>query len=268
MRNRIGIFDSGIGGLTVAHAIGRLLSKEQLVYFGDTLHLPYGDKSKETIISYCEKITHFLLEENVKIVVIACNTASAAGAYDAVKKICAAVGVLCIDVIQPIVQQVLQSSYQKIGIIGTRVTIQSDAYAKNIQAVAAEKKVYSLATPLLVPMIEEGILNHPVSKSILDFYLNQSILKDIDTLVLGCTHYPLLYPEIEKFYDYQLPILDGSHAVALAVQHILSKNNLLATEITGENIFFISEYTATFEKNAAILFQNQVNLRIHKEVTG
>ena len=263
----IGIFDSGIGGLTVAQAIHKLLPKEQLVYFGDTLHLPYGDKSQQTIIGYAEKITRFLISKKSKIIVIACNTASAY-AYEAIKKICDEEKVFCVDVIHPIVKQVLSSTFNKIGVIGTRGTIHSNIYGKKIETADRNKKVCSLATPLLVPMIEEGVYNHPISKEILAFYLKQSALKDIETLILGCTHYPLLYQEIENFYNHKIPILDGAHVVALAVQDVLEKNKLLSEKKENENEFFISEYTEVFEKNAQIFFQEKINLSIRKDVSA
>jgi len=266
MRNNIGIFDSGTGGLTVAHAIHRLLPKEKLIYFGDTLHLPYGEKSQETIIEYSEKITRFLINKNAKVIVIACNTATAQ-AYDAIKKICDQQNIPCINVIHPVVKQVVNSTFTRVGVIGTRGTINTNAYGKSIGAEAPNKKVYSLATPLLVPMIEEGIYNHPISREIIAYYLNQPILKDIETLILGCTHYPLLYTEIEHFYEYKIPILDGAHIVALEVQRILAKNGISATERAGENEFIISDYTPIFEKNARIFFQEKVNLTVKKEVS-
>lgn len=263
MSQSIGIFDSGLGGCTVAHAIYRLLPKEKLIYFGDTLHFPYGDKAPETIIKYSEEITRFLIKKKSKIVVIACNTASA-HAHEQVKKICEQAGVLAIDVIHPIAEQIANASYQKIGIIGTRGTIQTQAYDKRIHLLNPNKKIQSLATPLLAPMVEEGIFNHPISRLVLQHYLEHSKLKDIEALVLGCTHYPLLYNDIEAFYDYKMPILDGAHTVALAVQKLLKENNLLSEHKESDNEFYISEFTPFFEQSACLFFQDKIQLKIAK----
>jgi glutamate racemase len=152
----IGIFDSGVGGLTVAHAIKQILPGESLIYFGDTAHLPYGDKSAESIMYYSQRITEFLLEHNSKVVLIACNSASAS-AFDSLKK--QFLGkTLLIDVIDPVVGYMATKSYKKIGVIGTKRTISSGTYEKKIKHNSPDTEVISMATPLLVPMIEEGFI--------------------------------------------------------------------------------------------------------------
>ena len=186
-RNPIGIFDSGIGGLTVAAAIHKLLPNERIVYFGDTAHLPYGDKSAKAIRGYSQKITEFLLEKHCKMVVMACNTASSVG-FRIVKQTCGSKA-LATNVIDPMVKYV-SANYQtgKVGIIGTKGTIDSRVYPRKLKQENEELLVASAATPLLCPMIEEGFFNNNISKTIIFDYLSRNQLEEIDALVLGCTH--------------------------------------------------------------------------------
>ena len=185
----IGIFDSGIGGLTVANAIQKVLPNESLIYFGDTAHLPYGDKSPDSIKYYAIRITQFLMQKNCKMIVIACNTASSI-AYETVKDFVEG-KIPVVDVISPVVDLVAHTkSIHKVGVIGTKGTIKSDIYAKKIKA-SSKKEVASLATPLLAPMIEEGFFNNKISRSVIASYLSSRKLAKIDALILACTHYPL-----------------------------------------------------------------------------
>ncbi len=196
----IGIFDSGMGGLTVAHAVSHLLPDEQLIYFGDSAHLPYGDKSAATIQAYSIKICDVLLEKGCKVILIACNSASAA-AYELIK---AYVGskALVINVIDPVVAYVVSKyAQQRIGLIGTKQTVGSGVYEYQIKVKDASIEIGSLATPLLVPMIEEGFHSNEISEAIIEEYLKSDKLDDIKALILGCPFFPIQF--IHSF---------GSHA--------------------------------------------------------
>ena len=262
----IGIFDSGIGGLTVADAIYRLLPEETLIYFGDTAHLPYGDKAPESIRSYSVKIADFLLAQGCKMIVIACNTASSI-AYETVKK---HVGnkALVVDVINPVVEEVSgMKKIKHVGVIGTRATIKSDAYASRISAANATMKVSSLATPLLAPMIEEGFFNNKISRTIINSYLSRPKIKKVDALILACTHYPLIKPEIAEYYKKEITIVDSAVIVALYVKKLLDDNKLSAASgsTKKKHHFYISDFTPSFEKSTKIFFRGKLKLE-HKNL--
>jgi glutamate racemase len=258
----IGIFDSGIGGLTVAQAITKLLPHESVVYFGDTAHLPYGDKSEAAIQAYSIKIADILLKKGCKVIVIACNSASSA-AYELLKEYVRNEAEV-INVIDPMVELVIHSfGGKKIGLIGTKRTVQSGIYARKIQAANKNISLYSLATPLLVPMIEEGFFNNKISHDILDKYLSDPALKTIDALILGCTHYPLIKNEISSFYEQGLSILDSSEVVALALKNYLMSKGLLSKNQNPNHQFLVSDYTESFEASTRIFFQEKVHLQKH-----
>jgi len=256
----IGIFDSGAGGLTVASAVKNLLPEEKIIYFGDTAHLPYGDKSTETVKTYSLRITDFLLKKNCKIILIACNTASAA-AYEAVKERAAGKAIV-INVIDPATEFVAeQDNLTKIGVIGTKGTIQSGSYTKKIKAIKSNKEVVSLQTPLLVPMIEEGFIYDNISNSIIKEYLSNDKLNNIDGLILACTHYPIIKNQIRKFYNFKTTVIDSSVVVAQKLKEILSENKLLNSNTkTPEHEFYVSDYTDFFKTLAEMFFDDEVNL--------
>ena len=254
----IGIFDSGVGGLTVAHAIKQILPGESLIYFGDTAHLPYGDKSAESIRYYSQRITEFLLEHNSKVILVACNTASAS-AFDTLKKQFQGKTIL-IDVINPIVDYLSTRSYKKIGVIGTKRTISSGTYEKKIKEKSPSTTVVSLATPLLVPMIEEGFIFDDISNAIIRTYLSNESLGGIQALILGCTHYPIIKNQISKFFNFNVDVVDSARIVAMILRDALEKNNLLNDSGIVADQFFISDYTTYFEKIARMFFEGEINL--------
>lgn len=255
----IGIFDSGIGGLTVARAIKNILTNEDLIYFGDTAHLPYGDKSAKAIKQYCVDISQFLKKHDVKMIVIACNTASASG-FKSVQKV-AGKEIIVVNVIDPVVEYVLKTDLKHIGVIGTKRTIESNLYAKKIKK-ASNKKVSSLATPLLAPMIEEGFFNNKISQTVINSYLSKSNLKNIDSLILGCTHYPLIKKEIENYYKNKVSILDSASVVADRIKSILETKHLVNPQTkTGSAKFFVSDFTESFKESSKIFFGEEVNLK-------
>jgi glutamate racemase len=255
----IGIFDSGIGGLTLAHAITELMPNEPIIYFGDTAHLPYGDKSATAIQAYSVKICNFLLEKNCKLILIACNSASAA-AYDLVK---AYVGTkaIVVNVIDPVIQFLDQHwSGKTLGLIGTKQTVNSGIYSNKAEALGKDIHIKSLATPLLAPMIEEGFFNHTISEQIIKEYLLQPVLQNIDGLILGCTHYPLIKKQIDQFYQGRVDVIDTSLIVANEIKRILIEEDLLNEEKAGDRQFFVSDYTDSFEKSTQIFFGETIKL--------
>jgi glutamate racemase len=257
----IGIFDSGIGGLTVANAIRKILPNEQLIYFGDTAHMPYGDKSPEAVKFYSLKIAKFLLDKKCKVIVIACNTASAHAFHELVHFLGDQVPI--INVIDPVVDLMVQKgNAQKIGVIGTKSTIRSDIYARKFKAADHEIQVSSLATPLLAPMIEEGFFNNNISKTVINSYLSSSKLKKINSLILACTHYPLIKEEISAFYKGNVNIINTAEIVAQHVKDRLCELKLLNVGLGKKHQFFVSDYTPSFEKSTRLFFGEKINLRL------
>lgn len=255
----IGIFDSGIGGLTVAHAIHKAMPNEQLIYFGDTAHLPYGDKSADSIKYYGIRIAQFLLQKKCKIIVIACNTASAM-AYETVKDFVGNQAIV-VNVIDPVVEAVTaEKKTKRIGVIGTKGTIKSDIYAKKINAIDSKLEVGSLATPLLASMIEEGFFNNKISRTIINDYLGRPKLKKIDSLILACTHYPLIKKEVEEYYKSKINIIDSAGVVASHVLALLKTNKLETQLKKPKHEFYVSDYTKSFEKTTQIFFKQKINL--------
>jgi glutamate racemase len=255
----IGIFDSGVGGLTVANAIRQALPGENLVYFGDTAHLPYGDKSKDTIISYSVRITQFLLEQQCKMIVVACNTASA-NAYDAIMKETAGKA-LVVDVISPVVDYVSrQGAFRRIGVIGTKATINSGTYVSQIIGKNPHLSVASLATPMLVPMIEEGFIFDDISNAIIRSYLSKPELDKIDSLILGCTHYPIIRNQISKYFNFEVEVIDSSRIVANHLQKLLNDTGQLSNHNRPVHRFLVSDFTDSFQKISRLFFEEQISL--------
>jgi len=255
----VGIFDSGVGGLTVAHAIKQILPGESLIYFGDTAHLPYGDKSAEAIKYYSRRITEFLLENNSKVVLVACNSASAS-AFDTLNKEFRDKTIL-IDVIDPVVEYIGTRSFKKIGVIGTKRTISSGTYETKLKERSPSTAVISLATPLLVPMIEEGFIFDDISNAIIRAYLTNQSLAGIQALILGCTHYPIIRNQISKIFNFNVEVVDSARLVAAILRDILEKNDLLNDSGKVKDQFFVSDYTPYFEKIARMFFEGEINLK-------
>ncbi len=255
----IGIFDSGIGGLTVAKAVTNLLPNEDIIYFGDTAHLPYGDKSAIAIQAYSVKICNLLLEKSCKVILIACNSASAA-AYDLVKEYIGSKAVV-VNVIDPVIDYIsTHFENQKIGLIGTKQTINSEIYSNKTHALHKNIKLESLATPLLAPMIEEGFFNNNISESIINEYLSNKKFVDIQALILACTHYPLIKKQIEKYYLGKVNILDTSDIVAQFLSKKLTEKQLHNDAHLSSKHFYVSDYTKSFETSTKIFFNEQIEL--------
>lgn len=255
----IGIFDSGIGGLTVAHKVKELMPNESMVYFGDIAHLPYGDKSAAAIQAYSIKVTDVLLQQGCKLILIACNSASSA-AFELVKEYVGSKAKV-FNVIDPVVNHVAQNySHKKIGLIGTKQTVGSKAYESKLLTLNESITLKSLATPLLVPMIEEGFFENKISHEIIDNYLNEEELQGIEALILGCTHYPLIKNEISSFYNNEVDILDSASIVAERLRDYLQDNGLLSSSNQQKDRFLVSDKTASFEASAKMFFHDEVKL--------
>ncbi|UPL47807.1 glutamate racemase [Hymenobacter sublimis] len=257
----IGVFDSGIGGLTVARAVNRVLPHERLVYFGDTAHLPYGDKSTAAIQAYSVKICDLLLKQQCKVILIACNSASAA-AYELVREYVGSKARV-LNVIDPIVAHVGQQyAGRTVGLIGTKQTVNSNVYRKKIDDLDAGVQLQSLATPLLAPMIEEGFFDNTIAGNIIESYLSNPGLEGIEALVLACTHYPLIKQQIAEFYQGRTEVLDASDVVAAHVQRYLTENHLAARPgpAASTHHFYVSDFTRSFEESTRIFFGQEVHL--------
>ena len=254
----IGVFDSGIGGLTVANAINRHLPNEEIIYFGDTAHLPYGDKSADAIRYYCLKIVKFLLERDCKMIVIACNSASSA-AYNVLVDFFPGEAIF-VNVVDPLVEAVAENDFKKIGIIGTKATIRSKVYQRKLREQQPELKVSSLATPLLAPMIEEGYFHNRVSQVVIETYLSNEEFKDIEALLLACTHYPLIRKDIKTFLGKGVEVLDSTLFTVKNIEDKLLKQNLLNDEKNNSHQFYVSDYTQSFEETTNLFYDEDLQL--------
>ena len=241
----IGVFDSGIGGLTVVRALMRELPQENILYFGDTARVPYGVKSADTIAQYALQITDFLLERRVKLLVVACNTMAAV----ATRMIRALSPVPVLDVIEVGAQvAVRNTNNRRIGVIGTIATIGSRAYDQAIQSHSPDAIIYSQPCPLFVPLVEEGWLDHPVTVLTAQEYLAPLLTQNIDTLVLGCTHYPLLQPLLERVAGDKVRLVDSACAIAAQAAKQLQELELLnAIEQTVTHRFYVTDVPQRFQ---------------------
>ncbi len=243
----IGIFDSGIGGLTVAKAVMQALPKEDIIYFGDTARVPYGDKSKETVKQYSLEITDFLLSKEVKMILIACNTVSASAKEDIKQK---AGDIPVLDVITAGTKAVLEANpHQNVGVIGTLATVNSGAYIKSIQKKAPHIEVLQQACPLLVPLAEEGWIDNDIAKETLKIYLDNFAGTDIKSLILGCTHYPLFKQQIRTILSTDIKIIDSAESIAKEAKRLLETNNLL-NENGGTFNCYVSDRPQRFKEVA------------------
>jgi len=247
----IGIFDSGVGGLTVAAAIIKELPQESFIYYGDTAHAPYGDKSPRTIIHHSETIADFLTQKGCKALVIACNTASALAYKPLLIKY---PGHHILNVIDPVVRYVASHASGKVGIIATRATTQSQVYQQRLHRLAPHLQAVAKATPLFAPIVEEGFENTDISRGAIREYLGSREFQNLDTLILGCTHYPLLQHEIEQYYQGATQVIDSPSLVARALRQMLAQHDILATARSRKHHFYFSEKTDAFQNIATRFF--------------
>lgn len=234
----IGVFDSGIGGLTVLKELVGALAGEQFIYLGDTARLPYGTKSREVIVRYSRENSEFLLAKGIKMLVVACNTSSAV----ALESIAGETAVPVIGVIEPGARAAARASRSgKIGVIGTEATIASGAYTRAIQKYRPRAEIYTRACPLLVPLVEEGFLEGEIAQKTVEHYLESLKASGIDTLLLGCTHYPLLRDLFQRVLGPEVKIVDSATATAAAVRERLHEMGLLRRGSRGSQSFFVTE---------------------------
>jgi len=244
----IGVFDSGLGGLTVVKELIRQLPNEQIVYFGDTARVPYGTKSRDSIIKFSQENTEILLKQKVKMVVVACNSSSSY-AIDVLRKIFT---IPIIGVIDPGAQEAVKvTQNNRIGVIATTATTNSGAYVKAIQDYNSKVKIFSQACPLFVPLVEEGWFYKKISLDIAGEYLLPLKKKEVDTLILGCTHYPLLKNIIKKVVGKKVRLVDSAKAICRQVSEILEENQMRReTKIKPKHAFLVSDRPQEFEKIA------------------
>lgn len=241
----IGVFDSGVGGLTVAKQIIKLLPNEDLIYFGDTARVPYGSKSKETVTKFSEQIIRFLKTKDVKVVVIACNTVSS----NCYEDLTAAFPDLpIIEVVTPGVESCLATTKNKrVGLIGTQGTVTSGAYERRLKNADKDMKVFKKACPLFVPLAEEGWVNNEVAKLTAEAYLKELVDNGIDSIILGCTHYPILKECIGETVGDSVTIVDPAKATAVKLNEYLKEHNMKSDETKGNHTFYVSDNNSQFD---------------------
>ena len=266
-KNPIGIFDSGLGGLTVVKQIIKLLPHEDIVYLGDTARVPYGTRSREIVQQFSLEDADFLLKKDVKIIVVACNTASAFAGEFLKKKL----NVPVFEVITSASEYAVQkTSNKKIGIIGTRGTIGSGAYQKAIKKFDKSVKVFSKECPLFVPFIEEGEIENEALKLVAGNYLLGLKKEKIDTLIMGCTHYPIIRKIIEKEIDHhKVNLIDPGETEAIEVFNFLKKNKILNPQkVKGKRKYFVTDLTKRFSKVAEMFLGDKMHGSLQKADIG
>ena len=266
----IGIFDSGIGGLTVARAACDLLPNESILYFGDTAHLPYGEKSPELIRKYSTRIALHLVNSGCKAIVVACNSASS----NALRQVVDAVGesIPVIDMVHPVVEAIcseessesVSDCNKKVGLIGTRATISSGLYKSAVEALNQTRgssiDLISRPTPLLASAIEEGFYNDTIPGAVLEAYLEDGYFSEVDSMILGCTHYPVVRDEVMSMLPKSVEVIDSPKIVALALKYKLKNLGLLNDDIVSSNRFQVSDLTENFRLGAQRFFSSDIDL--------
>ena len=263
----IGVFDSGIGGLTVVREIMRQIPNEKIIYFGDTARVPYGSKSKETVTRYSRQIVRFLETHDVKTIVVACNTASAYALDELEKEI----DIPMIGVVKPGAKAAAETTRNgRIGVIATEATIGSRIYNQYIEELNHDVTIWGKACPLFVPLVEEGLLQDPVTDEIAKRYLTELIDLDIDTLILGCTHYPLIRSTLGRVMGQDVTLVNPAYETAIELREMLKEKGLLNMEEPGLGSnryqFYVSDTTDKFIRFAnsiikyGILSAKQVNI--------
>lgn len=257
----IGVFDSGIGGLTVVKRLATSLPNESIIYFGDTARVPYGSKSNSTVIEYSIQNTKFLLQKNIKALVVACNTASSIAIPDLKKMF----DIPIIGMIEPGSRMALKKSKSnKIGVIGTRATVGNLAYSKEIKRINSSANVFEKPCPLFVPLAEEGWIKHQATYEIAEEYLKELREDGIDTLVLGCTHYPILSEVIQKVVGKNVSLIDSGVASSEVIKSELEKLDLLSdSNTTGGQEYYVSDIPSKFKEVAELFLGREID-HVHK----
>jgi len=242
----IGIFDSGVGGLTVFREIRKVLPNEDLIYLGDTARVPYGSKSKDVIKRYSKQNAEFLLSKNVSMIVVACNTASAVS-VQYLRELFPEINI--VGVIEPVVDYIKMLSVKKIAVLGTNTTIESGAYQKAL----LEKKdfeIFSQPCPLFVPLVEEGLFNEPITLVAIEMYLSELKKANMDAVILGCTHYPMMKKQIKKYFGERTLVFDTAYHTALRVAGLRKERGKISLDQKGNEVFYVTDSVASFKKTA------------------
>lgn len=263
MNNKaVGVFDSGVGGLTVVWELMRCMPDEDIVYFGDTARVPYGSKSPASIRRFAVENASFLLKQNIKMIVVACNTATAI----ALPLLRERFSVPVVGVVDPGAKAAAAATVNgRIGVIGTHRTVSSGAYADAIRIYREDAQIFSRACPLFVPLIEENWIDHPATELVVREYLDPLLAEQIDTLVLGCTHYPLLKPVINRCYP-RLQLVDSATSTAQQVAGVFERRGWLAAPGRGSQrriSVYLSDYTDTFQYLAERILRRPLTGQIH-----
>lgn len=254
-KQAIGIFDSGVGGLTVFKEIRKQFPSEDIIYFGDTARVPYGPKSPNTVLEYSIQNARFLIQNNVKVIVIACNTSTSV-ALEVLRKL---FNVPVIGVIEPGSKKAVNvSKNNRIGVIGTEGTIKSKAYRKTISEMKKDSIIFEKSCPLFVSLAEEGWENHEVASIVTKEYLSEIVKNEIDTLVLGCTHYPILKETIKKFVGKKITLVDSAVEISKSLKEII--NNDQNTNVNGKNYFYVSDNENKFKELASRILGEKIDL--------
>lgn len=245
----IGVFDSGVGGLTVVKELMKRLPNESIVYFGDTARVPYGTKSKETVVKFTLENVLFLLKQDVKVIVVACNTSSSI-ALPQIKRF---FKIPLIGVIKPGARKAVNSTRNKrVAVLGTRATINSKAYEKEIKTLDPDIKIFTQSCPLFVPLVEEGIFEGKIADEVVNMHIGHLKKCNVDTMILGCTHYPLLKKAISKFMGLGIRLIDSAQEIAEEVKENLQEDRLLSEKKGKENIFYVTDQPQSFIKTAKL----------------
>ncbi len=251
----IAIFDSGMGGLTVLKAVRKKLPEENLIYFGDTAHLPYGTKSKKTVLNYAYKAAQFLTEKKIKLMIIACNTAS----VFALRELKKSMPFKVMGVIDPGVKAAAASKGSSIGVIGTYGTVKSGIYQRKIRSIMPDSRVKAKACPLFVPLAEEGWFDSRVTRQVAEIYLKE-FCPGLDTLILGCTHYPLLKKVISGVAGSKVNIIDSAEEVAAEAGRVIKQEQRASGGDRGTLKFYVSDSPELFRKSAPVFLAGEINL--------
>jgi len=255
----IGVFDSGIGGLTVVKSLIHSLPEENIFYVGDTARVPYGNKSRERIQQYSEEIIDWLIKKDCKMVIVACNTASSLAIDYLQKKFSLPI----IGVIDPGVQLAIsRTKSQSIGVIGTHATIQSNSYGEKLKVIRPKINIFNQSCPLFVPLVEEGLTRGPITKLIVESYLSHFKNTDVDTLILGCTHYPILTAVIKDVVGKNINLVDSGKATAEVVMDVLKKNGILSEESNSGVHCFVTDSKQSFQKVITKALTSEINISI------
>lgn len=253
----IGVFDSGIGGLTVVREIKKQMPGSGIIYFGDTARYPYGNKSQETIERYATQDARFLIDRGAKIIVTACNTASAL----AIEKLRQEINIPLFEVITPAVEEAVKRTLSKrVGVIGTRATIKSEIYKNKIKESDPRIDVIGKSCPLFVPLVEEGWLDHSGTKKIIKSYLSPLKNRSIDTLILGCTHYPLLKPQIQAKIGRKVNLVDSAEEVVKEIRHYIEKNPEII--LKGESQYYLSDISEHTQQIASKWLGRNIHFKL------